>query len=94
MSATPLILLAPMEGLLDYILRDTLTRMGGVDRCVSEFIRVTNTLLPERVFTRGDESSAVVGRVHRGLGTLPRGVLGRPGEGRRWGGRGADHGRA
>ena len=41
-----------MEGLLDYILRDTLTRLGGVDRCVSEFIRVTNTLLPERVFTR------------------------------------------
>jgi tRNA-dihydrouridine synthase C len=46
------ILLAPMEGLLDFVLRDILTRVGGVDRCVSEFIRVTNTLLPERVFTR------------------------------------------
>ena len=41
-----------MEGLLDFVLRDILTRVGGVDRCVSEFIRVTNTLLPERVFTR------------------------------------------
>jgi len=46
------IILAPMEGLLDFVLRDILTRVGGVDRCVSEFIRVTNTLLPERVFTR------------------------------------------
>jgi tRNA-dihydrouridine synthase C len=46
------ILLAPMEGLLDFVLRDILTRVGGVDRCVSEFIRVTGTLLPDRVFTR------------------------------------------
>ena len=47
-----MILLAPMEGLLDFVLRDILTRVGGVDRCVSEFIRVTDMLLPDRVFTR------------------------------------------
>ena len=47
------ILLAPMEGLLDFVLRDILTRVGGVDRCVSEFIRVTNTLLPERAHVIG-----------------------------------------
>lgn len=41
-----------MEGLLDFVLRDILTRVGGVDRCVSEFIRITNTLLPERAFIR------------------------------------------
>jgi tRNA-dihydrouridine synthase C len=41
-----------MEGLLDFVLRDILTRVGGVDRCVSEFIRVTNTVLPDRVYTR------------------------------------------
>ena len=41
-----------MEGLLDFVLRDILTRVGGVDRCVSEFIRVTNTLLPDRAFFR------------------------------------------
>ena len=46
------ILLAPMEGLLDFALRDVLTRVGGVDRCVSEFIRVTDQLLPERMFYR------------------------------------------
>ncbi|MCZ8174901.1 MAG: tRNA-dihydrouridine synthase [Burkholderiaceae bacterium] len=47
-----LILLAPMEGVLDHSLRDVLTRVGGVDRCVSEFIRVTDRLLPARVFLR------------------------------------------
>jgi tRNA-dihydrouridine synthase C len=48
----PLLLLAPMEGLLDCTLRDVLTQVGGIDRCVSEFIRVTGTLLPERAFLR------------------------------------------
>ncbi len=47
-----MLLLAPMEGLLDHTLRDVLTRAGGIDRCVSEFIRVTGTLLPERAFLR------------------------------------------
>lgn len=47
-----LILLAPMEGVLDHSLRDVLTRVGGIDRCVSEFIRITDQLLPARVYTR------------------------------------------
>lgn len=47
-----MLVLAPMEGLLDFVLRDTLTRIGGVDRCVAEFIRITDQLLPPRVFTR------------------------------------------
>ena len=37
---------------MDFVLRDILTRAGGVDRCVSEFIRVTNTVLPDRVYMR------------------------------------------
>lgn len=44
------LLLAPMEGLLDFVLRDVLTCVGGVDRCVSEFIRVSGSILPDRVF--------------------------------------------
>lgn len=52
MTSPALILLAPMEGLLDFVLRDILTRVGGIDRCVSEFIRVTDTVLPDRVFLR------------------------------------------
>ena len=58
------IVLAPMEGLLDFVLRDILTRVGGIDRCVSEFIRVTDQLLPERVFTR------IVPELHNGGRTL------------------------
>lgn len=46
------LLLAPMEGLLDSTLRDVLTRVGGIHRCVSEFIRVTDSLLPQRAFVR------------------------------------------
>ena len=46
------ILLAPMEGLLDHPLREVLSAVGGFDRCVTEFIRITDQLLPERVFLR------------------------------------------
>ena len=64
-SISPMtILLAPMEGLLDFVLRDILTRAGGIDRCVSEFIRITDQLLPERVFTR------IVPELHTGGRTL------------------------
>src|ERR1044071_4591878 len=46
------IALAPMEGLVDDVLRDVLTRVGGVDWCVTEFIRVNDQLLPSHLFHR------------------------------------------
>ena len=46
------LLLAPMEGLLDDVLRAVLTRPGGYDYAVSEFARVSGTLLPDRFFRR------------------------------------------
>lgn len=46
------IVLAPMEGLADDVLRDVLTGLGGYDWCVTEFIRVTGTVLPLRTFRR------------------------------------------
>lgn len=46
------IILAPMEGVVDYEMRDVLTRVGGFDRCVTEFVRVTDQLLPAKVFLR------------------------------------------
>jgi tRNA-dihydrouridine synthase C len=62
-----------MEGLLDHTLRDVLTRVGGIDRCVSEFIRITDQLLPARVFYR------VIPELHNGsrtaAGVLVRGQL-------------------
>lgn len=44
------IALAPMEGLVDDILRDVLTRVGGIDWCVTEFVRVSQHLLPAKSF--------------------------------------------
>ena len=44
------IALAPMEGLVDEILRDVLTRVGGIDWCVTEFIRVTERVLPASTY--------------------------------------------
>lgn len=48
----PRLLLAPMEGLVDAVMRDTLTRATAYDWCVTEFVRVSNTVLPPRVFHR------------------------------------------
>jgi tRNA-dihydrouridine synthase C len=42
--------LAPMEGVTDFVMRDLLTQVGGIDQCVTEFLRVTDTLYPEAVF--------------------------------------------
>lgn len=41
-----------MEGLADCVLRDVLTRLGGYDGAVSEFVRVSGSLLPPRSFRR------------------------------------------
>ena len=67
-----MLILAPMEGLLDFVLRDVLTRIGGVDRCVSEFIRVTNTLLPERTFLRIVPELTNGGRTFAGVPVRPQ----------------------
>lgn len=46
------IILAPMEGLADYVLRDVLTQIGGFDRAVSEFVRVSGSVLPKKTYER------------------------------------------
>ena len=46
------LILAPMEGLVDAPMRDILTRIGGIDRCVSEFIRVTDGPLSGKAIRR------------------------------------------
>ena len=46
------VLLAPMEGVVDHTMRELLTGLGGLDRCVTEFLRVSEQLLPARVFYR------------------------------------------
>lgn len=46
------LILAPMEGLADNILRDVLTQAGGYAWCVTEFVRVSATVLPHSAFIR------------------------------------------
>ena len=42
------IMLAPMEGVVDANMRRLLTQVGGIDTCVTEFIRITGQPLPPR----------------------------------------------
>jgi len=42
--------LAPMEGVVDDTMRALMSSIGGIDVCVTEFIRITDQLYPERVF--------------------------------------------
>lgn len=42
--------LAPMEGVTDWAMRDLLTSLGGIDQCVTEFLRVTDNLHGEEIF--------------------------------------------
>ena len=46
------IALAPMEGVVDSVMRELLTQIGGIDQCTTEFIRVTQREFPDRVFFR------------------------------------------
>ena len=46
------LLLAPMEGVLDHHLRALMSSIGGIDICVTEFIRVNEHLMSTRTFTR------------------------------------------
>lgn len=46
------LILAPMEGLADDLLREVLTSTGGYDWCVTEFVRVTSSVLPHGAYRR------------------------------------------
>jgi len=46
------ILLAPMEGLADNLLRGVLTGIGGYDWAICEFIRVSGNVLPVKTYER------------------------------------------
>lgn len=39
-----------MEGVTDWAMRDLLTAIGGIDQCVTEFLRVTDNLHGEEIF--------------------------------------------
>ena len=41
------VVLGPMEGVLDHLMREILTDINHYDLCVTEFVRVVDQLLPE-----------------------------------------------
>ncbi|MCA2016538.1 tRNA dihydrouridine(16) synthase DusC [Vibrio tritonius] len=46
------VILGPMEGVLDHLMREMLTEINDYDFCVTEFVRVVRQPLPDHVFYR------------------------------------------
>ncbi|MDP5253717.1 MULTISPECIES: tRNA dihydrouridine(16) synthase DusC [unclassified Vibrio] len=46
------VVLGPMEGVLDHLMRELLTEINDYDLCVTEFVRVVDQCLPDHVFHR------------------------------------------
>ncbi|WP_289992903.1 tRNA dihydrouridine(16) synthase DusC [Photorhabdus laumondii] len=46
------VLLAPMEGVLDSLVRELLSEINEYDLCITEFLRVVDSLLPVKSFYR------------------------------------------
>ncbi|QUJ68264.1 tRNA dihydrouridine(16) synthase DusC [Photobacterium sp. GJ3] len=46
------LILGPMEGVLDHLMREMLTEINDYDLCVTEFVRVIDQRLPKSVFHR------------------------------------------
>ena len=53
------VLLAPMEGVLDSLVRSLLSEVNDYDLCITEFVRVVDTLLPAKTFYRRSEERRV-----------------------------------
>lgn len=46
------VILAPMEGVLDSLVRELLSEVNDYDLCITEFLRVVDQLLPAKSFYR------------------------------------------
>lgn len=46
------LVLAPMDGVTDWVHRELASQLGGVSQCVTEFVRVTDRAPPKKVFLR------------------------------------------
>lgn len=46
------LILAPMEGVLDPLMRQLLTELNPYDLCITEFVRVVDMLLPARTYLK------------------------------------------
>ncbi len=75
----PKLFLAPMEGVTDWAMRDLLTSLGGIDQCVTEFLRVTDKLHPYKVFERNCPELATGSKTRSGTPVFVQLLGGQPG---------------
>lgn len=61
------IALAPMEGVVDAGVRQLISEIGGLDFCVTEFMRVTTELQPRRAFLKICPELEAQSRTHTGI---------------------------
>jgi len=67
-----------MEGVLDWTLRELLAEIGGLDRMVTEFVRVTDKLLPDHVFYKYSPELSNGGRTRTGCPVFVQLLGGQP----------------
>jgi len=60
------LILAPMEGVVDFNMRQLLTDIGGFDLCVTEFIRIVDQVLSPKVYHRYCPELLTQGRTRSG----------------------------
>lgn len=59
--------LAPMDGVVDWVMRDLLTSIGGIDLCVTEFVRVVDSIYPDHVYYRKCPELKTGGKTRAGV---------------------------
>lgn len=67
-----------MEGVTDFVMRDLLTRLGGIDQCTTEFLRVTTTLHPHSVFYKNCPELKTKGKTLAGVPVFVQLLGGKP----------------
>jgi tRNA-dihydrouridine synthase C len=74
----PFILMAPMEGVVDAVVRRLFSRVGGYSRFVTEFVRVTDQIVPDHVFYKHCPELRTNGRTEFGDRVYVQLLGGRP----------------
>ncbi len=70
--------LAPMEGVVDPLVRKVLTSLPGIDFCTTEFIRVTDRIHPPRTFYKYAPELAQESKTDSGVPVLVQLLGGKP----------------
>ena len=71
-SAALTLALAPMQGIIDATMREQLTSLGGIDHCVTEFIRVGGIPVTDTVMLKAWREAAHGGRTGAGTPVHPQ----------------------